>query len=399
VGVVSSVDAGKLASLCELLERRFEEKAKKSDMLDKVRRYVSGSRMRMHKMSRVLYEISVSGSLSASLFKYFTVRLFASSWLDSSVAGELAGEQDEGWVDNKKVSIVERFVSSCFGGGRIANILNLLDYYRVIGMTPIAYRIFLAYLSRYSSREKRKYEGLSVPYVYQGARLILSSELGSGKTTMAFASLYSFFRALDFSHGDSYKLAIHFFANTLREAVWLAVVSQAVAEEGLLIPAVVVDDVGAFMSKYKTVPGLADMETRRMITAFMEYYQISREGIGCNVVISAPEMAPKGIRTTADAVITGYSIKDREVYTMWIETANFLKPAYRPRDDTTPPLIVTRVLRGATATVHPPLVLPPEISSILTQKKLEHRRKLLDEMMDALLKEKLESGDLTSSPP
>jgi hypothetical protein len=378
--------ARKLVAVCELVEKRFYEKARGTDLVQRVGRYLASSRRALHWLPRVLYGVTISGSVHTRLFKFNAVRLFAINWLDRSVLPLFhEGNEDDGDSLEKRIDETEAFIAQ-LSLKTTERILELLDYRRVLGMTPIAYRVYLAYLTRYSSRDKRIRDVHLPTQVYQGSRLILSGELGSGKTTVVFASLYSFFRALDFSHDESVKLTLQFFANTLPEALRLMAAVELAADEGLLVPAVVVDDVGAFMSKYKTVPGLADSETRRLVSAFIEYYQVSREGVGCTVVVSAPNMAPKGIRDTADAIITGYSVKDRNVYTIWVETDNFLKPRYMPRDGSAPPLVEARVLRAATATVHPPLVLPSDVAGLLAQRKLAYRRQLLEEMLGILRK-------------
>ena len=372
-------------AVCELVEKRFYEKARSTDLVQRVGRYLAASRRSVHMLPRMLYGTTFSGSVHVRLFKFNAVRLFATNWLDRSVLPSFHRDDEDSTSLEKMIAVTEKFIAE-LSLKTTTRILELLDYYKVIGTTPVAYRVYLAYLTRYSSLDGRSRDVYLATQVYQGSRLILSGELGSGKTTMAFASLYSFFRALDFSHGEAVKLTLQFFANTLPEALRLMYAANVAAEEGLLVPAVVVDDVGVFMSKYKTVPGLADVETRRLVSAFVEYYQVSREGVGCSVVVSAPNMAPKGIRDTADAIITGYSVKDRHVYTVWVETDNFLRPRYRPRDDYTPPLVETRVLRAATATVHPPLVLPGEVVELLAQRKLAYRRQLLEEMLRIMRK-------------
>jgi hypothetical protein len=374
-------------AVCELVEKRFYEKARSTDLVQRVGRYLAASRRSVHMLPRMLYGTTFSGSVHVRLFKFNAVRLFATNWLDRSVLPSFHRDDEGSTSLEKMIAEAEAFIAE-LSLKTTTRILELLDYYKVIGTTPVAYRVYLAYLTRYSSRDRRipDHQVHLPTQVYQGSRLILSGELGSGKTTMAFASLYSFFRALDFGHDEAVKLTLQFFANTLPEALRLMYAANVAAEEGLLVPAVVVDDVGVFMSKYKTVPGLADVETRRLVSAFVEYYQVSREGVGCSVVVSAPNMAPKGIRDTADAIITGYSVKDRHVYTVWVETDNFLRPRYRPRDDYTPPLVETRVLRAATATVHPPLVLPGEVVELLAQRKLAYRRQLLEEMLRIMRK-------------
>jgi len=369
----------KLIQVCESIEKRFNEVAKKTNLIHEVWRYSVGHKTRLHALSRLLHYMSASGTVSPRLFKYYSIKLFVLNWLGGSVSEGFIKiiSEEEGF--ESKIRYVEDFIRT-FYHERASNILNLLDYYRVLGTTPIASRIFYAYLSRYSSREKREYVSISTPYVYPGSRIILSGELGSGKTTIAFASLYSFFRALNYNHEEALKYTFLFFSNALPDSFIILATADDVASEGLLIPAVIIDDAGATISKYDTVPYLTDKKTLKLTMMFTKYFQISREGIGCKVIITTPDMAPKGIRTTADSVIMGYSLREREVYTLWIERKNFLRPMYKPRDDYTPPIVETVVIRNATGTVHPPLVPPTAVSKALTDRKLEYRKKILEEM-------------------
>jgi len=63
-----------------------------------------------------------------------------------------------------------------------------------------------------------------------------------------------------------------------------------------MIPAVILDDAAVVLSKCSQVPRASDKETMRLATEFVEYFQISREGVGCVVVISPPNMLVKGER-------------------------------------------------------------------------------------------------------
>ena len=92
------------------------------------------------------------------------------------------------------------------------------------------------------------------------------------------------------------KLATVFYANTVKEAADLVTVSGKLAEEGLMIPAVILDDAAVVLSRYSQVPWASDKETMRLATEFVKYFQISREGVGCIVVISPPNMLVKGVR-------------------------------------------------------------------------------------------------------
>lgn len=373
----------KTVTLCELIEKRFEKKIKESDVVMRIPRKIAYQRKLMHDIPRALYSISRTGSIFTTYFKYYATVSFIQEWLGMSEKYKVVKVLNEEKDLKRKVKLVLDYIINFAEVNDISRILNLLDYEKIISTTPISYRIYLAYMNRYRRRDKR-FKTVETPYVYPGSRIILSGELGCGKTTLAFVSLYAFFRFLDFSHEESIKLTMFFYNNTLYDSVKLLIVADKVAEEGLMIPAVIIDDAAAVMSKYDIVPYLADANTRKLAAAFIKYFQISREGIGCKVIITAPRMAPRGIRETADAVIYGHSFKDTLTYTLWIETTKFLRPMYRPSENTAPPLHTYTVIQNFTGTVHPPLVLPTTVSKELTQKKLEYRRKILNEMLELI---------------
>jgi hypothetical protein len=375
-----------MVKLCELIEKRFNEVAKKTDMIEKVNEKLRVYLIARHKVPKSLYSISCTGSVHMTLFKYTTIRLFVLGWLANESLKKLVTERED--VDDPERSLTYRLKYAIATINQVQYILNLLDYEGVVVSSPIGQRIYLAYLSRYSSREKRAWTPISTPYVYPGARLILTGTLGCGKTTLAFTSLYSFFRLLDFSDSEARKLTLLFFVNNLKEAVKLLVSADKAAEEGLMVPAVIIDDVGAIMPKYTLVPWASDKETMKLAILFIRYFQISREGIGCKVIISAPNMALRGIRETADSVIEGISVRDDRTYTMWFEFMKFYRPLYRSSrlslSEEIPSLSRSRILLNVTGTVHPPLVLPRDVNKELTERKLETRKKLVSEMLAVL---------------
>jgi hypothetical protein len=82
----------------------------------------------------------------------------------------------------------------------------------------------------------------------------------------------------------------------VKETADLVTVSGKLTEEGLMIPAVILDEAAVVLSKFSQVPRASDKETMRLATEFVEYFQFSREGVGCVVVISPPNMLVKGER-------------------------------------------------------------------------------------------------------
>ncbi|MCC6014979.1 MAG: hypothetical protein LM564_04660, partial [Desulfurococcaceae archaeon] len=62
-------------AVCELVEKRFYEKARSTDLVQRVGRYLAASRRSVHMLPRMLYGTTFSGSVHVRLFKFNAVRL------------------------------------------------------------------------------------------------------------------------------------------------------------------------------------------------------------------------------------------------------------------------------------------------------------------------------------
>jgi hypothetical protein len=363
-----------IAKLCELIERRFEEKVKKSDIVERVGRLRGSYRRSVLEIPGALRYVGYLGALPSGQFKYLALTWFYSGWTRvESVIERIASDDDR----EEKLKYLLEYTAN------LARVLDdvdsILDYHRVLATSPIASRVYYNYLSRLFRRDD-DFRG------FQGNRVVLTGVLGSGKTTLAYLSLYSFFRALDFGIEESKRLATLFYANTVKEAAELVAVTGRLAEEGLIVPATIFDDAAVTLSKYSQVPWASDRETMRLATEFVKYFQISREGVGCIVVVSPPNMVVKGVRETADTVIEGVSYKDELTYSLWMEWINWYKPfvSGNPFDREVIATYRSRMLLNFAATVHPPLILHRDVVSTLTAKKLGERERIVQRMLEAL---------------
>jgi hypothetical protein len=357
-----------------LIERRFEEKVKKTDIVERVGRLRGSYRKSILEIPNAVRYVGYVGALPSGQFKYLALSWFYSGWTRvESVIERIASDDDK----EEKLKYLLEYTTKLARG--LDGVDSILDYYRVLATNPIASRIYYNYLSRLFRRDD-DFRG------FQGNRIVLSGVLGSGKTTLAYLSLYSFFRALDFSVEDSKKLTYVFFANTVKEAAELVAVTGRLAEEGLIVPAVIFDDAAVTLSKYSQVPWASDRETMRLATEFVKYFQISREGVGCIVVVSPPNMLVKGVRETADTVIEGISYKDELTYSLWMEWINWYKPfvSGNPYDREVIATYKSRVLLNFISTVHPPLILHRDVLNALTAKKLREREAIVKEMVKML---------------
>jgi hypothetical protein len=59
----------------------------------------------------------------------------------------------------------------------------------------------------------------------------------------------------------------------VKEAADIVTVSRKLAEEDLMIPAVILDDAAIVLSKYSQVPRASDKETMRLAIEFVKYVQ------------------------------------------------------------------------------------------------------------------------------
>jgi len=362
-----------IAKLCELIERRFEEKVKRTDIAERVGRLRGSYRRSVLEIPSALRYVGYLGALPSGQFKYLALTWFYAGWTRvESVIERIASDDDR----EEKLKYLLEYTEN------LARVLDdvdsILDYHRVLAASPIASRVYYNYLSRLFRGDD--FRG------FQGNRVVLTGALGSGKTTLAYLSLYAFFRALDFTPGESKKLSMVFYANTLREAADLITVSSKLAEEGLIVPAAIFDDAAVTLSKYSQVPWASDRETMRLATEFVKYFQISREGVGCIVVVSPPNMVVKGVRETADTVIEGVSYKDELTYSLWMEWINWYKPfvSGNPFDREVIATYRSRMLLNFAATVHPPLILHRDVLSELTGRKLRERERIVREMLRLL---------------
>jgi hypothetical protein len=357
-----------------LIEKRFEEKVRKSDIVERVGKLRGSYRDAIINIPKALWVIGYSGAFPSGYFKYLALSWFYTGWTNvENVIKKITSDDDE----EKKIKYLLQYTRKL--SKHLDSVDSILDYYRVLATNPIASRIYYNYLSRLFRRDD-DFRG------FQGNRIILSGVLGSGKTTLAYISLYSFFRALDFSPEECKKLTSTFYVNTVKEAADIITVTSKLAEEGLIIPAAVFDDAAVTLSKYSQVPWASDRESMKLATEFVKYFQISREGVGCIVVISPPNMLVKGVRETADTVVEGISYKDELTYTLWTEWLNWYKPfvSSNPYNREVIATFKSRVLLNFITTVHPPLILHNDVLNELTMKKLSERRKIVEEMVKLL---------------
>ncbi|MEM4595399.1 MAG: hypothetical protein QXN29_04215 [Thermofilaceae archaeon] len=207
-------------------------------------------------------------------------------------------------------------------------------------------------------------EKLRSPKLSQTGRVIfVYGYRGSGKTTLVYWSLYSALWLLGYKHAEIERTIRSLWVTSLDEYLRVQRVATKLAEEGLALPFVVVEDAGVILSKYLAVPYISG----KLVKAVYELQrseQISREGVCSVIYLAHPESVLKGIRTVADLRVIGH-FEDYPPYryTVWFAVKGHLKPKYA---------------HDVFATVHPVLRVPDHLFTEWTKKKLETRTKLIE---------------------
>ncbi|MEM0458966.1 MAG: hypothetical protein QXZ31_03785 [Thermofilaceae archaeon] len=205
---------------------------------------------------------------------------------------------------------------------------------------------------------------LRSPRLSQTGRVIfVYGYRGSGKTTLVYWSLYSVLWLLGYRHREIERTIRSLWVTSLDEYLAVQKVATKLAEEGLALPFVVVEDAGVILSKYLAVPYISG----KLVKAVYELQrseQISREGACSVIYLAHPESVLKGIRTVADLRVVGY-FEDYPPYryTVWLAVKGHLK---------------SRHAHDVFATVHPVLRVPDHLFTEWTKKKLETRTKLIE---------------------
>lgn len=223
-------------------------------------------------------------------------------------------------------------------------------------------------------------EKLRSPRLAQTGRVIfVYGYRGSGKTTLVYWSLYSALWLLGYRHGEIERMIRSLWVTSLDEYLVVQRVATKLAEEGLALPFVVVEDAGVILSKYLAVPYISGGLVKA-VYELQRSEQISREGVCSVIYLAHPESVLKGIRTVADLRIVGY-FEDYPPhrYTIWLAVKGHLKPKHA---------------HDAFATVHPVLKVPDHLFTEWTKKKLETRTKLIEAVEKMIEKaEKLKKAE------
>ncbi len=208
----------------------------------------------------------------------------------------------------------------------------------------------------------------------EGTRIAVLSPLGGGKTTLCFYTIYTALTAMNIDRQLALEVAKAAIINDRREALE---VLHRVTRERRYVPALILDDTAAAISKYWIY---GTKEEKLVAMRIFQALKISREGIGALFFPSdVKEALAKAIRESTDLVIFGEKIKRLNIVaTLWIEVEKSHEPSprrfFRPRS-----VRELKTLHSILATVHPPLYIPDDVYSKLMEVKLRLREQLLEE--------------------
>lgn len=207
-------------------------------------------------------------------------------------------------------------------------------------------------------------EKIRSPKLSQTGRVIfVYGYRGSGKTTLVYWSLYSALWVLGYREREIERTIGSLWVTNLNEYLEVQKIATKLAEKGLALPFVVVEDAGVILSKYLAIPNISG-KFAKAVYELQRSEQISREGVCSVIYLAHPESILKGIRTVADLRIIGY-LEDFPPYryTIWLAVKGHLKP---------------RHAHDAFATVHPVVRVPDHLFAEWTKKKLVTRTRLIE---------------------
>jgi len=214
----------------------------------------------------------------------------------------------------------------------------------------------------------------------EGARIGVTADLGGGKTTFAYLSVYVVLRTIGIPQEDAVRYAHALLTNDPIE--WVTILKY-ITRENIFTPAIIADDFASMISKHWI---FENPHIRNAILRILKAVKISREGIGALIFpADTKEALTKAIRESLDIEYKGEPerLHDR-IGTIWIDTD--LQTTLSRRTYRTSTIRSSKIMKTICATTHPPLLIPPSIYATLEKQKKKARAQWLTEAEEELTK-------------
>lgn len=246
--------------------------------------------------------------------------------------------------------------------------VDIIDHETASIFSPLARIIFRNTLFNYTRGTR------------EGARIGVTADLGGGKTTFAYLSIYAVLRTFGIPRDDAVRYAHAMLTNDPIE--WV-VIMRYLTREDVFAPAIIADDIASMISKHWI---FESQHVRNAVLRILKAIKISREGFGAVIFpTDTKEALTKSIRESLDIEYNGEPerLHDR-IGTIWIDTD--LQTTLQRRTYRASTIRSTKIMKTICATVHPPLLIPPTIYASLEKQKKKARAQWLLEAEEELTK-------------
>ena len=292
-------------------------------------------------------------------------------WSDpSELMDSIIAYTGDSEIRHNIVRRLESFFYSLFSSiaiGRLSKdwINDKLDTYTPVSL-DLTYKIVTSVLSGYKRTLRSEL----------GWRIGIYGKLGSGKTTLAYYTMYTALRFLTVPHELALEATDALMSSN--PGVIIALIKEVGEDPDLRIPGLIADDFASSFSKYWGFE--SDPGRKEMTISLIKALKISREKLG---VILFPadtdESLPKGIRESIDIPIylSRMSHKDPLNITL-IQYTSSKKPLSKRSFTAEISMGWRNQVTQLSGLVIPPALLPERIFEKSTETKIRLRNKVID---------------------